>query len=205
MKKTIIASVLATTLLITSSVVNAAPITAKAPAPGFPLADGIDLDATSIESQVSDTEITAIAPAPGFPYADGIDLCADEPPITITSGDALYSRQHYSSSGFYTGVYVGGSSNPSTFELDNNGYAQFSSVSQESVNPGETVSITYQTIDAGTVMSSAVRVYQVLKVVQLLHLLLQFKKIRQLMPIYATIQDTKQKQAVILTIKIFAF
>ncbi len=149
MKKTIIASVLATTLLITSSVVNAAPITAKAPAPGFPLADGIDLDATSIESQVSDTEITAIAPAPGFPYADGIDLCADEPPITITSGDALYSRQHYSSSGFYTGVYVGGSSNPSTFELDNNGYAQFSSVSQESVNPGETVSITYQTIDAG--------------------------------------------------------
>ncbi|OXS73038.1 hypothetical protein B1B04_13830 [Lysinibacillus sp. KCTC 33748] len=89
------------------------------------------------------------SPGPGFPLADGVDELAttDE---GMLSAAATASTKSYSTSSFFTGVYVGGSSKPTIFSLDSVGYAQFSSVAQGNVNPGESVQISYQTLDANS-------------------------------------------------------
>jgi len=104
------------------------------------------------------TSVSAAAssPAPGFPVADGVDLLASVPAkvYEISSnesrGISLQSVKSYKSTSFFTGLYIGGSSNPTVFALNAKGYAVYSSIYQANVNPGESVQVTYQTVSQAT-------------------------------------------------------
>lgn len=66
-----------------------------------------------------------------------------------TNEVGILAAKSYNSPGFTYGVYIGGTK-PTVFSLNSIGYAQFSSVYQNNVNPGESVSISYQTLDANS-------------------------------------------------------
>ncbi|MHA7583377.1 hypothetical protein ACX12E_23790 [Paenibacillus vandeheii] len=148
MKNKIVTLLLSSFLLATS--VSAAA--ASSPAPGFPLADGVDTLATT--SSISATNLSS--PAPGFPLADGVDtLASQEAKVQAFSteegrGISLQSVKSYSSPGFYTGLYIGGSSSPTIFALNDIGAAVYSSIYQQNLNAGESVQVTYQTLNANT-------------------------------------------------------
>ncbi|MFP4978164.1 hypothetical protein ACE6ED_22355 [Paenibacillus sp. CN-4] len=99
----------------------------------------------------ADSTVGLYSPGPGFPLADGIDVLASSgakvEKAVVNGNFTTLSTQSYSSPGFTTGVYVGGSK-PTIFSLNSKGYAEFSSVYQQNVNPGESVQVTYQTLDA---------------------------------------------------------
>ncbi|MGO4731843.1 hypothetical protein [Paenibacillus sp. 2KB_22] len=143
-----IATLLLSSFLLATSVSAAA---ASSPGPGFPLADGVDTLATS---SISSSNLSA--PAPGFPLADGVDTLASteakvqEFSTNESRGISLQSVKSYNSPGFYTGLYIGGSSSPTVFALNSSGYAVYSSIYQANLNAGESVQVTYQTLNANT-------------------------------------------------------
>lgn len=143
-----IATLLLSSFLLATSVSAAA---ASSPAPGFPLADGVD---TLAASSTSASNLSA--PAPGFPLADGVDVLASTAPkvqefsTNESRGISLQSVKSYKSPGFFTGLYIGGSSSPTVFALNKNGYAEYSSIYQANLNAGESVQVTYQTLNVAT-------------------------------------------------------
>lgn len=149
MKKKFIASLLSTTLLITSSLCVFADtikpdsstdelIPIQLNDEGLPLADGIDIYA----DENADLR---------FQMADGIDIGGEEGIETYSTNATKIRRQSYKSDGgFTTGLFVGGSTKPTAFKMDKTGYAQFSSVYQEPVNSGDTVEIVYQVLGYNT-------------------------------------------------------
>ncbi len=70
MKKRITALLTAALLFTVSLTAYAKPIIATAPAPGFPPADGIDLDADMNSQLIDETNYIVVSPDKGFPYAD---------------------------------------------------------------------------------------------------------------------------------------
>ncbi|WP_422660061.1 hypothetical protein ACK8P5_05975 [Paenibacillus sp. EC2-1] len=136
--KTKFATVLLSTCLLASF--SGSAFAQSSPAPELPAA--------------ANDAVILTSPGLGFPLADGVDeLASTNTRIETYSIDAegravTRSNQSYSSSGFSSGVYIGGSSKPTIFSLNSVGYAEYSSIYQDNVNPGESVQITYQTLDA---------------------------------------------------------
>jgi hypothetical protein len=125
--------------LLTASILCLTPFT-NVSAATPPLADGVDLMSLFYDIPIVEA-----------PTADGIDTLAHMAPIEAIAEDGTpFSIKAYSSPGFTTGVYISGENGPMIFSLDSKGYAEYSSIYQAPVNPGETVQITYQTLNANT-------------------------------------------------------